>query len=62
METIKMLIEQGRAIRGMMVRVKGTMQRKQVCCADEVGVYLEGDHQPYDPESLILTAEQPHCV
>ena len=50
--TIHTLIYQGRAIRGVLVRLSGTDYTGEVSHATEVGVYLIGDNRAYDPGSL----------
>ena len=57
MRTIKNLIENGFAIRGVMVQPTGTNRTEEVSHADEKGVYLTGKTEPngpYAPESLTV--------
>lgn len=52
--TIKIAMDQGAAIRGVVVYIKGTHVVGVVSHATEVGVYLNNDDHPYDPESLVI--------
>ena len=52
--TIKMLIEQGFAVRGVNVRLPGMSFAWEVSHVTDLGVYLIGVSGVFDPSSLIV--------
>ena len=61
MRTIKNLIENGYAIRGLMAQIAGTNRVVEVGHIDHTnGVYLINGNGPYDASKLLLTAHQPN--
>ena len=54
MRTIKTLIDQGNAVRGVKVRLSGTNYVAIVDCVIDEYVYLIGEDGVYAPQNLIV--------